>query len=60
MCYNNKMNLITFIFILMTLTLNAIALETILNPYENLEYDQINVYDYQNDCECYQNYQNYQ
>lgn len=37
-----------------SLMLNAFALDVVLNPYEYLNYEEINVYDYTEDpCECY-------
>ncbi len=46
------MKLISLLFILFTLTLNAVALEVILNPYENITYDEIGAYHYDIDCPC--------
>lgn len=53
------MRLSVLIFTLITMTLNAIAIDVILNPYDNLDYENISVYDLSNestnqdDC-CYQ------
>lgn len=50
------MRLSTLIFILLSLALNAKALEVILNPYGYLDYYEINSYSYpseeEKDCEC--------
>ena len=53
------MRLSALIFILITMTLNAIAIDVILNPYENIDYQNISVFELSNestnkdDC-CYQ------
>ena len=49
------MRIWSLIFILITLSLNAYALQVILNPYQYINYDQIEVYDYNEkgcNCEC--------
>ena len=45
------MKLISLLFILLTLTLNAIAIDVIINPYNAIDYDSINAYP-QNECSC--------
>lgn len=53
------MRLSVLIFMLVTMTLNAIAIDVILNPYNGLDYQNISVYRLSNestnqdDC-CYQ------
>ena len=53
------MRLSVLIFMLVTMTLNAIAIDVILNPYNGLDYQNISVYTLSNestdqdDC-CYQ------
>ena len=54
------MKLISLLFILITFMLNAVALEVILNPYSELDYDTINSYSNDsNDCTCYDYQENY-
>ena len=51
------MRLAVLIFILLTMYLTANALEVILNPYSDIIYDNnIDVYDYTKECECYDGY----
>ena len=38
------MRLLYMIIFIISLTLNALSLEIIINPYSNLEYDKINTY----------------
>ena len=47
------MKLITPLIILLSFTLNCIALEVILNPYEGIEYgNKFDVYSYDDVCSC--------
>lgn len=52
------MRLLTLLIIILSFTLNCIALEVIINPYENLDYDKINTYNFEpiKECECYDYY----
>lgn len=44
----------------MTFTLNCIALEVILNPYQEIDYDIVNSYpNDSNNCTCYDSQENY-
>jgi hypothetical protein len=55
------MRLIYLFIFLISLTLNALSLEIIINPYEGLDYDSINTYnlhDASNDCTCYESQEN--
>lgn len=48
-----KLTIIGYIFL--TLTLNAMAIDVILNPFENLDYDKINTYTFEEcNCDCYE------
>lgn len=49
------MRIISFIILLLSITINCIALEVILNPYKDIDYEQITVYDlnrYEDACSC--------
>jgi hypothetical protein len=47
------MRLISLLFLLGSFTLNCIALEVILSPYEGVEYgNKIDVYSYDDVCNC--------
>lgn len=56
------MRILTLIIFYSSITINCIALEIILNPYESIDYSKINTYKIQNnenDCTCYQEEKNY-
>ena len=56
------MRLIYLFIFLISLTLNALSLEIIINPYSDLEYDKINTYyidqekEETPECECRHGY----
>ena len=57
------MNIVTLAIILFSMALNCIALDTILNPYRYLNYNELNVYSYDNDyerCDCNCNQDDYE
>jgi hypothetical protein len=48
--------------ILISITVNALALEVVIDPYEDIDYEEINSYtypityssdDYEGECECW-------
>ena len=46
---------IVILWMILSLVLNAIALEVILDPYADIDYGKISVYDLSGcDCSCYQ------
>lgn len=53
------MRLLTLLIIILSFALNCVAIDVILNPYENLDYEQINSYNFREEkreCECYDYY----
>lgn len=54
------MRLITFLILILSFTLNCIALEVILNPFQDIDYNAINSYPINENASCSCDCNNYQ